>query len=285
MSHTHPFVDLDTLVAGIPDGALLAVPNDNAGVAMAATVALARRGVKDLHLVCLPTSGLQAEVLIGAGCVGTLETSAVTLGEFGTASRFVQGLRAGAFRMRDATCPAVHAAVQAGMKGLPFIPLRGMIGTDLLARRPDWQVIDNPFRDPGAPPDPIVLLPAIRPDVTVFHAPMADRHGNVFIGRARDLLNLSQASARALVTVERIVDGDLLADPDRSGATVPAIYVEAIAVAPRGSWPVALPGYLPTDEAGLREYAKAAVTPDGFAAWLAGYERLRDAADAPAALA
>lgn len=278
-----PFVDLDTLVAGIADGATLAVPNDNTGVAMAATVALARRGVRNLRLVCLPTSGLQAEVLIGAGCVGTLETSAVTLGEFGTASRFVQALRAGSIRMLDATCPAVHAAVQAGMKGLPFIPLRGMIGTDLLARRPDWKVIDNPFRDPAAPPDPIVLLPAIRPDVTLYHAPMADRQGNVFIGRSRDLVNLSQASARALVTVERIVDGDLLADPDRAGATVPAIYVEAIAVVPHGSWPVALPGYLPTDEAGLRQYAKQAVTPEGFAAFVADFERLREAAVGTAA--
>ena len=50
--------------------------------------AMIRRGVKNLHLVALPTSSLQADLLIGAGCVETLETSAVSLGEFGPAPRF-----------------------------------------------------------------------------------------------------------------------------------------------------------------------------------------------------
>ena len=63
-----------------------------AGVPMAATRALIRRGVKRLHLVALPTSSLQADLLIGAGCVETLETSAVSLGEFGPAPRFTAAI-------------------------------------------------------------------------------------------------------------------------------------------------------------------------------------------------
>ena len=47
--------------------------------------------------------------------------------------------------MKDATCPALHAAFQAAEKGVPFMPLRGLIGTDVLKNRPDWKVIDNPF--------------------------------------------------------------------------------------------------------------------------------------------
>ena len=85
--------------------------------------------------------------------------------------------------MKDATCPALHAAFQAAEKGVPFMPLRGLIGSDLLAHRPDWKVIDNPFDDD----DPIVLLPALKPDVALFHAPIADRDGNVWIGRDREL--------------------------------------------------------------------------------------------------
>src|SRR3546814_18387327 len=84
-------------------------------------------------------------MLLGAGCIATLETSAVTLGEYGTAHRFAAGLKRGAFRMLDATCPAVHAAIQAAGKGQPFAPLRGLLGTDLLKNRPDWKLIDNPF--------------------------------------------------------------------------------------------------------------------------------------------
>ena len=76
---------LDDALAPITDGCVLAVPRESSGVAMAATRALIRRGIKRLTLIALPTSSLQADLLIGAGCVETLETSAVSLGEFGAA--------------------------------------------------------------------------------------------------------------------------------------------------------------------------------------------------------
>src|SRR6185295_16278380 len=179
-----PAKSIDEVISQISDGCMLVVPREVSGVPMAATRALIRRGVKRLHLIALPTSSLQADLLIGAGCVETLETSAVSLGEFGLAPRFTAAILKGAIRMKDATCPALHAAFQASEKGVPFMPLRGLLGTDVLKNRPDWKVLDNPFGDD----DPIVLLPAIRPDVALFHAPMADRDGNVWIGRQRELI-------------------------------------------------------------------------------------------------
>src|SRR5271154_258647 len=134
---------LDDAIAPIIDGCLLAVPRESSGVPMAATRALIRRGVKQLHLVTLPTSTLQADLLIGAGCVATLETSAVSLGEFGPAPRFNAAILAGAIHMMDATCPALHAQFQAAEKGVPFMPLRGLIGSALLAHRPDWKGMGN----------------------------------------------------------------------------------------------------------------------------------------------
>src|SRR6266568_3038087 len=199
--------NLEDALAPIADGCVLAVPRESSGVPMAATRALIRRGVKRLHLIALPTSTLQADLLIGAGCVETLETSAVSLGEFGLAPRFTAAILKGSIRMKDATCPALHAAFQAAEKGVPFMPLRGLIGSDLLVHRPDWKVIDNPFGND----DPIVLLPAIKPDVALIHAPMADRAGNVWIGRQRELATMAHAADRTVVTVERICDGDLLA--------------------------------------------------------------------------
>ena len=180
---------LDEALACISDGCLLAVPREVSGVPMAATRALIRRGIKRLHLVALPTSSLQADLLIGAGCVATLETSAVSLGEFGPAPRFTAAILGGSIHMKDATCPALHAQLQAAEKGVPFMPLRGLIGSDVLKHRPDWKTIDNPFDDD----DPIVLLPAIKPDITLFHAPMADRNGNVWIGRQRELVTMAHA--------------------------------------------------------------------------------------------
>ena len=255
---------LEALATTIPHGALLAVPKDSSGVAMTATRELVRRGVRNLHLVCVPTSGLQADILIGAGAVGTIETSAVTLGEFGAAPRFCEAVKAGTLRILDSTCPAVYAGLQAGQKAIPFIPLRGLLGTDVLANRPDWKVIDNPL----AEHDPIVVLPAIRPDVALFHAACADRQGNVFIGRERELLIMAQAARRTLVTVEEIVDGSLLDDEARAGAVLPSIYVSQVALAKRGAWPLAFLDRYPMDEAAVARYVSLARTQEGFAAFL-----------------
>jgi glutaconate CoA-transferase subunit A len=265
---------LDEALASIVDGCVLAVPREVSGVPMAATRALIRRGVKRLHLIALPTSSLQADLLIGAGCIATLETSAVSLGEFGPAPRFVAAVTGGTIRMLDATCPALHAAFQAAEKGVPFMPLRGLIGSDVLAHRPDWKVVDNPFGND----DPIVLLPAIKPDVSLFHAPMADRDGNVWIGRQRELITMAHASAKTIATVERIYDANLLDDPLLAAGTLPGFYVEAVAVVERGAWPLPLPDHYPVDGAHLAEYARLAATPEGFAEYLDRYVYDRRAA-------
>jgi glutaconate CoA-transferase subunit A len=258
---------LDEALEPIADGCMLAVPRESSGVPMAATRALIRRGVRRLHLVTLPTSTLQADLLIGAGCVETLETSAVSLGEFGPAPRFTAAILAGAIRMMDATCPALHAQFQAAEKGVPFMPLRGLLGSDVLAHRLDWKVVDNPFGNN----DPIVLLPALKPDVALFHAAMADRMGNVFIGTQRELVTMAHAAAQTIVTVEKIYDGDLLRDPVLAAGTLPGFYVEAVAIAPRGAWPLPLPDHYAIDGAHVAEYAKLAATPEGFAQYLDRY--------------
>jgi glutaconate CoA-transferase subunit A len=255
---------LEEALAPITDGCMLAVPREQSGAAMAATRSLIRRGVKRLHFVTLPTSSLQADLLIGAGCVETLETSAVSLGEFGPAPRFTAAVTAGAIRMKDATCPALHASFQAAEKGVPFMPLRGLIGSDLVTCRDDWRVIDNPFGDD----DPIVLLPAIKPDIVLFHAALADREGNIWIGRDRELAMMAHAAAKTVVTVEKIQDGNLFDDPWLAAGAVGAFYIERVAFAPEGAWPLALADHYPADGAHLAEYASMARSAEGFASYL-----------------
>ncbi|MDF3073451.1 MAG: CoA synthetase [Alphaproteobacteria bacterium] len=266
----------DQLAAKIPHGAKICVPPDYAGVAMELTRAMVRAGTRDLHLVCVPVSGLQAELLIGSGAIKTLETSAITLGEYGTAHRFVQGLKGKQFRMLDATCPAVHAAIQAAGKGVPFAPLRGMLGTDLLERRADWKVIDNPF---SAEEDPIVLLPALRCDIAMFHAPYADRNGNVFIGRRRELVAMAHASETAFVTVEEVRDVDLLASEETAAGCLAAAYVGGVAEAPRGAWPLHLWDLYGYDEGHLKTYSEMARSTEGFERYLDQFVRIRRAAE------
>ena len=208
-----PAKSLDEALSCITDGSMLVVPREVTGAPMAATRALIRRGVKHLHLITLPTSTLQTDLLVGAGCVETLETSAVSLGEFGPAPRFCAAVTQGAIVMKDATCPALLSQLQAAEKGVPFMPLRGLIGSDVLKYRDDWKVIDSPFGNS----DPVVLLPALKPDVALLHASMADRFGNVWIGRHRELATMAHAAAKTVVTVEKIHDGNLLDDPAAGG--------------------------------------------------------------------
>jgi len=264
-------VSLEDLVANIGDGARVAVPPTRSGAAVAATRALIDSGVRDLHIVAVPTSGLQVDMLIGAGCVATVESAGITLDEQGQAPRFVSAVRNGEIRLMDSTCPALISAVQAGEKGIPFIPMRGLLGSDLLRHRPDYRVIDNPMADPSAETaDPIVLLPAIVPDVALFHAPLADRDGNVWIGKPRELMTLAHAARKTLVTVEAFTDDNLMADPLRAPACIPSTYITAVAEVVDGAWPLPLPDVYPADTEALREYAGQAKSAEGFDSWLRG---------------
>ncbi len=250
----------------VQNGTLLGVPADYSGVPMAFVRELIRQGKSELDLFCLPQSTLQADMLIGAGCVRSVETAAVTLGEYGQAPCFTRFVQEGRLNVKDSTCPALHAALQATERAVPFSPLRGLIGSDLVKHRPDWQVISNPFSDQE---DPVILIPAVSPDVTVIHAQKADKNGNVWIGRRKEVATLIHASKRNFVTVEEIVDTDFYEDEVLAAGVLPGFYIEAIAVAKDGAWPLALSDRYPIDEAHLKDYATRAKTEEGFATYLA----------------
>ncbi len=259
---------VDDLAARVPDGCTLAVSSgEGPDVPMAIVHALVRRGLRGVRLITVPTcafpaSGAMADLLIGAGCVDSAETSGISLGEIGPAPRFTHAVRSGRLRVIDSTCPAIYAAIQAGAKGQPFASLRGLIGSDLLRHRSDYAIVPNPF----AADDPVVVIRAINPDVAILHAPYADRSGNVWIGRARGSLDLAHAARRVLVSVDEIVDRDLFDDDREAAGTIPAFYVDAIACAPGGSLPMRLDGSNDVDA--VAAYALAARTEDGFRSYV-----------------
>lgn len=263
---THYLSSADDLAALVPDGASVIIAKDpSAPTALAS--ALINRGARDLHLITLPTGSYVSDLLIGAGCVSMVETSGISLGENGAAGRFVRAVKSGALTIKDSTCPAVYAAVQAGEKGQPFAPMRGLIGSDIMRVRPDYRVIDNPF----APGDEIAVLPAIRPDIALMHADLADRYGNVWVGGRHEIKSMTHAARQTLVTVENITDEDLRLDPTRSANLISGLYVTAVAEAEGGAWPTAVPGRYATDDAALAAYAIASRSDEGFAIWLADH--------------
>ncbi|MBV9362019.1 MAG: CoA synthetase, partial [Betaproteobacteria bacterium] len=200
---------VDTLVEHIPDGALLALSPDYSLPAMDAVRALIRRRAKNLKLLGVPVLGLSADLLIGAGCVAEVHSSAVSLGEAGLAPRFSEAVERGEIKVVDYTCPAVHTALQATEKGVPFMPLRGVIGSDLTKQRSDWRVENNPF---ATGKDPILFVSAIVPDVALFHARWGDEAGNVWVGRRRELATIAHAARNTYATVEELRPGDMLED-------------------------------------------------------------------------
>ena len=252
------------LAARITDGALLALPPDYSLPAMDVVRALIVRKARRLRLLGVPVLGLSADLLIGAGCVAEVETSAVSLGEAGLAPRFTEAAERGEIVVRDATCPAIHTALQASEKGVPFMPLRGVIGSDLLKVRADWKVVDNPMRSG----DPILVVPAISPDVALFHARWADDEGNVWIGRRRELATIAHAARQCFVTFEEKRPGSMLEDEVLAPGVLSAAYVTGVAQARRGAWPLGVPEVYGIDDAHLVRYAKAARTREGFQRYL-----------------
>jgi glutaconate CoA-transferase subunit A len=258
-------IELEELAARIPDGALLALPPDYSLPAMAVVRALIVQKGRNLRLLGVPVLGMCADLLIGAGCVAEVESSAVSLGEAGLAPRFTAAAESGEIVVRDATCPAIHTALQAAEKGVPFMPLRGVIGSDLIALRKEWQISQNPF---SGEKDPILLVPAIAPDIALFHARWADEAGNVWVGRRRELATIAHAARQTFVTYEELKPGDMLEDELLAPGVISATYVTAAAQAKRGAWPLGVAGLYDIDDAHLALYARAAKTREGFERYL-----------------
>jgi len=267
-NRTEFLADGAAIAAAIPDGALLGLPPDYSMPAMAVVHALIRRSARGLRLLGVPVLGMGADLLIGAGCVSEVESSAVSLGEAGLAPRFTEAVEEKRIHMRDATCPAIHTALQATEKGVPFMPLRGVLGSDLVSARNDWRVIDNPVAPKQSGSDPILLVPAISPDVALFHARWADEAGNVWIGRRKELATIAHASQRCYVSCEEIRAGDMLEDELLAPGVLSSVYVSGIAQATRGAWPLSVAGVYGIDDAHLALYAKAAKTKAGFQRYL-----------------
>ena len=277
--------DAGAIAAQIPDGAFLGLPPDYSMPAMAVVRALIRRNAKNLRLLGVPVLGLSADLLIGAGCVAEVEASAVSLGEAGLAPRFTEAVEKNLLKIKDATCPAVHTALQATEKGVPFMPLRGVLGSDLVNMRDDWVVIENPVAAKESGSDPILIVPAISPDVALFHARWADEAGNVWIGRRKELATIAHASHRCFVTYEEKRPGDMLEDELLAPGVLSSVYVSGVACAERGAWPLSVADLYGIDDAHLSLYAKAAKTTEGFQRYLDEYvwNRTRAKNSSPAA--
>jgi glutaconate CoA-transferase subunit A len=146
--------------------------------------------------------------------------------------------------------------------GVPYVPIIGLVGTDLLKRRDDMVVAVDPFDGKTRS----VVARALRPDVAVFHAQKADRQGNVSCGYEAEVVILAEASRHVIVTAEQIVDR--LTEKEATGAFIPAIHVDAVAHAPFGAHPAGCAGLYGPDRAHMARYVAASQNDASFDEYL-----------------
>lgn len=259
-------------VAAIPDGAVVALGGNTVHRSPSAAVhELVRQCKRDLTIV--KTAGsYDVDLLCGAGCVARLLVAYVGFENLqGLAPRFRAAIEAGRVALEEQTCPTVIAGLRAAAQGVPFMPIAGMSGSDLVPGR--FHSVANPYGG-GA----VVTAPAIRPDWAIIHVQEADAAGNARIyGTQFEDVLMSKAAHHVLVTCERVVDGAALAAQPELTA-IPAFQVDAVVEAPRGAWPASCAGCYDVDEAYLAAYYAAALeaTPESLRAFLSAHGAIHE---------
>lgn len=146
--------------------------------------------------------------------------------------------------------------------GIPYIPVVGLVGSDLLARRDDMLIRADPFH----PERESVVVQALRPDVALLHGLRADRAGNVDIGAPSDDILLAEASRTVIVSVEEIVDR---IDPDTAaGNMIPSVLIDAVVHASRGAHPGGMPDRYSVDAEHMRWYVGQCRDDESFSDYL-----------------
>jgi glutaconate CoA-transferase, subunit A len=267
----------------VPDGAHISIGgftiNRNP---MAAVYEIIRQKKRHFHLYA-HSNGQGVDELVGAGCVDDLEIAYGGSGRFApTCIRFRRAVESGQIRVEDYTNYQMTLRFMAGAMGVPFLPTRSSLGSDIVnrwgfspsqrqanPRVPDSKlmVMENPFNH-WCDTDKVVLVPAINPDVTIIHAQCADRQGTVRIdGLPFADVEQAKAAKHLIVTCEEIVAEDGLRRlPDQN--QIPFFCVDAVVHVPMGAYPTACYQHYDYDPTRLYEYRQAALDDDGYQAYL-----------------
>jgi glutaconate CoA-transferase, subunit A len=135
--------------------------------------------------------------------------------------------------------------------GVPFLPVRGILGSVYPEVNPRLKVMADPFSGEN-----LAVVQALTPDVTMVHGSRGDERGNILIPRLSDWALAIRASRRTIATVEERVAGPLAEDAD--WRLIPAIHLSAVVHCPGGAAPTGFPGYYGMDEAEIGRYARSA---------------------------
>ncbi|WP_186564402.1 CoA transferase subunit A [Lawsonibacter celer] len=242
-------MDLSAAVAMVQDGDTVAFGgNVLYRSPVGAVKELIRQGRKELHLVKTAIA-YEADLLCAAGAVKAVTAGFVGYeGEFGLCRWYRKGVESGAVRAYENACYSVITALRGAIYGVPFLPIRGMKGSDLLDAV-GFKSVTCPYTG-----EELVAIQAIAPDVAFLHVQEADEDGNAcIIGPSYEDMTIARAAKKLVLTAEEIVPGSYFAeDPHR--ADIPAVVTTAVVHLPGGARPCAVSGCYDVDREELRAF-------------------------------
>jgi len=215
-----------------------------------------RQKKKNLKLYAVLGS-MDTDLLVGANCVSFLAYSGGSLDRFGRLGRINESIERNTIEVEEYSGLSISLRFLAGSLGMPFVPTKTLLGTDMLnnlqnKKSDAIKVIDSPFSDN----DKIVALKAINPDFAVIHAQMADEKGNVIIEGPRWDLELALSAKKLFVTVEKIVSNKYIKKyPEK--VSIPSISTYKVIEVPYGAFPSSVYNCYDYYSKLLKEYAKA----------------------------
>jgi glutaconate CoA-transferase subunit A len=252
----------------VPDGATVAIQNmATQSAPMAAVRELIRQGRTGLEVVAL-VGGIPIDLMAAAGTMDRFTGAAVSMEQFGLCQAYRRAVESGQIVVQELSETALNARLGAGARNLPFLPTRGLIGTDLIAINPDLVMVSDPFGGLD-----VVACRALVPDFALVHCHRADRFGNLQMEPTAvwpDIGIMPKAAKNVIATVEEIVDTEVLrSSPERT--FLPGFMVDAVVEVPFGAHPTSFNPRYGYDTAFHREWIAVARDPDGANAWMQRY--------------
>ena len=222
-----------------------------------------RQGKRDLTLIG-PISDILFDQLIGAGCVKDVMAAWVGNVMMGSAYNFRRAVEQEGMKVFNLTNFTVALALQAGAMGVPFLPTRTALGSDVTKGNQFFYQIFSPFE----PKESLWAVRALNPDVTIVHVQRADAEGNAHCwGNFGVMIEGVRAAKRVIVVAEEVVEPEVIAsDPNRT--VIPGFLVNAVVECPYGAHPSPVQGYYKRDDAFFRQYHEQTKTKSDSDAWL-----------------
>jgi glutaconate CoA-transferase, subunit A len=232
-------------------------------IPFAAAHEIMRQHKRDLTLIG-PISDILFDQVTAAGCVSRVIAAWVGNAMMGSAYNFRRAVESGSIQVTNMSNFTLALALQAGALGVPFLPARTALGTDTAKGNPLFGEVQSPFD----PPEKLLAVHALNPDVTIIHVPRADADGNAHSwGSFGVMLEAIKAAKRVIVVAEQVVSSDVItSDPNRT--VVPGFLVNAVVECPLGAHPSPVQGYYNRDDAFFSEYHEQTKTPEHAKAWL-----------------